>query len=172
MINENYRQFVFLHTYSYIGVSLGAKHWQGTLICDTVRFVLEYTLSQGEARQMNLDADRLFRQTPGAGDPTTKAIGWYRPGHKTVRFPDRESVITEGLKTWKVHFPDAKVLALGNPVSAEPMPILVGPYYLKAFVSSLCAEAEAIGYWSEGQGDRMNEIMQDWCLILYGERCI
>lgn len=100
-----------LRVTSFIGVSMGAQHFYGELVCykPTYKTVeLEHLLTRDEARRSN-KRDRFIY-----------AVGYrhhYKEGQASRGFETREDVVECAKQEWLKHFPRGKRLILENAAS-------------------------------------------------------
>ena len=146
-IAEN--EIVFLTVSSWRGVSIGAQHYYGrlSLIEGSQSFDVVYKLSKEDAEHFN-----NFWSLEGS-----KELIGYEEGEETSRFRSEKKLITAAKRQFRKHFPNAKVLVLGDRGVVEPQPILVGPRQFKSEINKLAKRAKEIDYWED------NEEMQMLC---------
>ena len=130
MIEVKEENIVFLAVSTFVGSGVGAKHYYGVLEHpqggDSVG--VTYKLTQIEADRLNKGWLTKEMRTSDAG---------YQKGEQSERFPSRMKVIAVAKKQFKVYFPKATVLVLGNAGVVEPQEILIGPKEFKDKINVL-----------------------------------
>jgi len=131
---------VYLDAMTYGSMGIGGGHYYASLIgeIDGVRKdeSLRFRLTQAQATEMNKEERRSGQEH----------MYTYRNGFNSSRFFSLDDAIENGRKVWKEHFPDAELLILGRPASAEPQEILVGPKEWKAKVNAWVTFGERISW--------------------------
>lgn len=127
---------VYIEITSFIGVSIGAKHYYGHLIGykdgEYTSIELYNCLSAREARKLNRDSwfDAAFRE-----------------GDMYAGFDTKDDIINLALVKWKHYFPDASILVLGDIAYGKPQEVLVGPEDYKKQINEW-AEQFPRGNWT------------------------
>lgn len=134
---------VYLRITSFVGISIGASHHYGKLICGREHVELRRKLSRDDAEEMNRrwGIDSAFKK-----------------GDFTQCFNTEDEIKKLACATFKTHFPDADVLILGNSACADPQIILIGPKAFKDKVNAWYRQAEKIGWYDGGHMSKMIEI--------------
>lgn len=144
------KSIVYLHITSFIGVSFGAQHYYGKLICrgnTNGEQCLTHVLTEDEAAALR------------------KAHDWshYRAGYKAEGYDSEAAICQQAIAEYKTIFPDAVVLVEGNPVYSGPHKILAGPDGLAEEVRSLIQRADEIGWWEHDRNRKqMNAITAEY----------
>jgi len=102
---------VHLDVYSFEGISIGATHYYGKLICKDERIELK--------RKLNKRNISDFKKEN------------YLLGHTTNRFNSEKHIINAAKKIWKKLFPSADVLLLGSSSIVDPQKCLAGNPIIK-----------------------------------------
>ena len=120
---------------SWQGVSPGALHFYGCLCGGKPyrKVEIKKAMTAREARELS-KRDSFH----------------YRSGSTTERFADKDELIQLAVKTYKEHFPAAKVLLLGNPVSAEPQRVLDAPPRIFKKGNKMFAEIDSMKWTGKG----------------------
>lgn len=137
---------VYLEVSTLRGVSFGAVHFYGKLVCGQKVIELEHPLTRAQAEKLN-KGEQGF------------SFLVYKPGDLYRGFDERQDVIDFGTESFKENFDEsADLLVLGRAVYAEPQPVLIGPQELKDQVNAWHDEADKLGWHDGGHGRRVDEI--------------
>ncbi len=142
---------VHVHVTTYRGISPGATHYYGRLVCtggDPYDHELRHLLSKKEAAEMN------------DGESSLSEFMQYEVGEESTRFSTRSGVIDAALAEWKDFHADAIILILGSVGIAEPQQVLAGPQKLMNAINQLVDQAEECNYWDDE--DQMSKICDKW----------
>ncbi len=137
---------VYLDISSWRGISIGASHWYGKLVCGKERIELYRVLTAVGAREMN----RRWGRETFEKDDTCKS------------FESERDIINLARATFKKHFKGASVLILGSPVYADPQKVLIGPRDFKQKVNAWYRRAKKIGGYDRGHDNEMGMIADDF----------
>lgn len=146
---------VYLRGTTWVGSSVCcAEHWYGRFAWQKTRDVdVEHELTQEEADRLNVGDDWAT----------------YKPGDMSTRFFSLESMIDAARATWKLHFPEAKLLILGDPGTHEPQQVIDGPSRLMALITTLWQECEELGWWDGGHEPECEVLYEEWKRIWHAE---
>lgn len=188
------RDAVYLVLTSFEGMSIGAKHWYARLTCKEPKKDVRVMriLNEEDVKEFNADyseaVDSVVRAAGAYGEPVERTVfedlgpcptdeeidalgdapdGRYQVGDTSERFSSRESALNTARSVWKLEFPQAKILILGDPCYADPIQILEGPSPFIEEANALYAAAEAAGFW-EGDKKRMEEVCARWDALIEG----
>lgn len=140
---------VYLEITSFRGMSIGATHYYGKLVCPNANSVeLCYQLTKAEVDELN------------ARDRTM----CYREGELSIRFSTRSDIINLVLVDWKKHYPSAQLLVLGRASIVEPQQVLAGEQKLMDEINILAAQAEECNYWDDEEA--MTQICDKWMTLV------
>jgi len=104
-------QRIYLDINSWNGISIGATHFYGELLCFDGAGLKKVTVTH--------------KMTSKMAKELSKKDDWhYKPGEETHRFSDKEQIIDKAKEIWKREFPNGRVLFLGSGSSIEPKQIL------------------------------------------------
>ena len=146
-------KLVYLEITSWIGISIDAMHFYGSLkghINDDFRSIeLLHALTIEEAKVVSKASSIRFS-----------------PGDMYNGFLNKQDIINLALKIYKDRFPQAEVLVLGRIAIADPQEILDGPPAFKDAVNKLYNTAESIGWYDGGHEDQMNDIYKAYIQLL------
>ncbi len=135
----NHNQVVYLDITSFSGVSIGAEHYYGKLVCsgDEYKTIeLEKKLTSRQAKELN--------KKDGYGSV-------FRADSLTGRFDTEQEIISLAIVEYKKHFPEAKILLLGDSASAEAKKVLDAPSKeLQEKCNALFNEQKKIGWINRG----------------------
>lgn len=144
------------------GISLGAVHYYGKLICSCKEYresdyehELSHRLTQEEADVLN------------AKDASLLGMGNYEAGEESIRFNTEQELIQAAKDIWKKLYPEAVLLVLGDIGVAEPQRVLVGPPEIMKKINALVDQAEACGHW--GDEKEMIKICDAWEKLVKGD---
>ena len=138
-------KIAYLEISNWTGLSLGAVHYYGKLVCDGQRIQLKKELSRAEALFLSRD--------------------WHwEKGDTTERFCMKGELKDLAIRTWRDHFPDAIMLIEGRAWLVEPQHVLDGPAEIKRRINALAAEAEKVDYWDDEVA--MQRICDEWDAIM------
>lgn len=149
----------YLEITSLAGMSLGATHYYGKLICGDERIELERVLTSKSAAELSIKDD--------PHDEYKHLFHW-RAGQKTTRFDTKESIKRIAKRVMHERFPCATILLVGNSAHIEPMQVLVGPDELKSEAKRLLREYNKIGWVQKGyffysrNEKKMDKISDEW----------
>jgi hypothetical protein len=145
MVKEEH--IVFLTITSWVDVSAGAKHYYGRLrpLNGSQQHDVKFILSKEEA--LALSIERGMSVDCG-----------YVEGDESERFKSKKAVIATARKQFKIAFPKAKVLVLGDRGVVEPQEILVGPPEFKREINALVKAYDKLD-WDYSKEDQL-EIKQ------------
>ena len=136
---------MYLEISDWVGLSLGAVHYYGKLVCNGQRIQLKKEISAAEALSLSRD--------------------WHwEKGDTTERFRMKGELRALAIRTWRDHFPDAVMLVEGYVWRVEPQPVLDGPTEMKKRINILAAEAEKVDYWNDEVA--MQRICDEWDAIM------
>lgn len=142
---------VHLHLTSWSGISIGARHWYGTLYGIRKSHRLEAVIGEEEAKKRNRTAAAVY----GISHAT------YKPRDMSEGFSSREAVIAFAVKTWRMHFRGYHLLVEGDRCYVEPKPVLDGDHPLRARINRMAKEFEKISGW-EGNPKRADQLSDEW----------
>jgi len=151
MIKEEH--IVFLTITTWVGTcALGATHYYGRLrpLDGDQSFDVNYKMDKEDVKIMN--KTWLIKDN---------CLDAYKIGEKSERFRDEKRLIANARKQFKIDFPKAKVLVLGDGAVVEPQEILVGPREFKTKINRLARRAKKINYW-EGNEVEMQKLCDEW----------
>lgn len=142
---------------TYIGNSIGATHYYGTIQYNDENFDLVYKLTEGSAGRLNVLRAKVWGN-----------IGYrYRVGDPYRGFDSLEQVRKEAIRVWRTFAPDAVVLVEGSECEIDPQPCLDGPPELKTRINAFVERAEAVGGY-EGDYDAMCSISDEYLRDVLG----
>lgn len=132
MIRDPEHLIAHAYIYTWQGMSLGAVHYYAELKCGEGNVKATAKLSQRHAIYLNQEARRSGHK-------------WimYHPGQDYDGFLERQDAVDAAIATYKVHFPQARCLLLGNRSYVEPFPVLDldGPGEVKDALNKIAEEA-------------------------------
>lgn len=145
---------VFLTITSWAGLALGARHYYGRLrpLEGDEREDVTYTMTKEDAFEFN-----RIEKVP-------ECIG-YEEGEKNARFSSEAAVIFAARKQFKVDFPKAKVLVLGDCAVCEPQRILVGPRDFKREINILSKARDRLDWDIKEDRPELEEISRQWQVL-------
>lgn len=138
---------VYLEISSWRGISIGASHWYGKLVCNGEHIELRRKLSAKDAAEMNRkwSSGNIFRR-----------------GSMCKSFDSEQDIIKLAVTTFKKHFKGASVLVLGHSCTADPQKVLIGPREFKSKVNAWYRRTERIGGYDGGHYQEMSKISDDF----------
>ena len=147
MVKVKEENIVFLTISSFVGGGVGAKHYYGRL----------RHLQGGD------NPDVTYKMTKAEADLFNgrKKLG-YRKGEESTRFSSRRKVINAAKRQFKIHFPKAAVLVLGETGVVEPQEILVGPREFKDRINRLAKRYEKLDWDVKADRPVIEKIAEEW----------
>jgi len=156
---------IWLKVSSWVGIGIGAEHYYGKLIDQSLpweeRIKNEQTvkrpLGSKEARELSKKDTEMFDE---------KIRCTYRKGDLTDRFASESDVIAQAKKTWKELYPHGEILLLGDDGTAQPVLPIDGTPAILEEALQIWEEFEV--YWNAGGWEKesnnkpMKAISQRW----------
>ena len=157
-------QIICLSVSSYVGTSVGAEHYYGKLsnydYDDTTEIQLMRKIIEEKERQ----------------HLSKKLQHPLKIGYAVEGFTTEQHVIDVAIQEYKKHFPDAKVLLLGERRRMRPHKILRGPRQLKTQCNRIYREYEGIykkidvlsyskPHLTQKLDNRIDQLVEEWIRI-------
>lgn len=146
---------VYLEISSWIGMSLGAMHFYGTM----------RTGYDNDGNHQKIDMRRPLTSAQAKELNKAHDVKFYKAGSLYQGYDTRDEIRQQALATYKDLFPGATILVEGSSAVADPQPILDGPKDIMDFVNELVRQAEEIG-WYEGDYHGMDKIYREYSAFM------
>jgi hypothetical protein len=158
-------KMVTLEIESWMGVSIGAIHFYGTLHFDDT----DGEYQRIEIRRV-LDEDAAYKLTKQKNSGKNPDY-WvdYEEGQDTECFDGSGDIKRIAIDTWKEHCPDGELLICGRFAVGDPQEVIAAddPEVMK-LINEMCDHAELIGGY-EGDFDTMRKISDLYCKLIEGD---
>ncbi len=141
------QQVAYLEINSWRGISIGAKHWYGTLKWGDSRVELTRILSKEDAVVLNKQR----------GDDYV-----YRAGDVTNAFDSEYSVRLHAVRYITEHLLEIKVLLEGSRATIEPKEVVMGSDGFKKYSRKAIEKCERLDWYDSGNDDEVDAIINRW----------
>ena len=147
---------IYLKITTWRGMSLGAVHYYGKLNSnnyDDKSIELRKKMTSHEAAKLN--------KLHGYGS-------LYKAGSSTEGFDTKDEIIELAMREFKNHYPNVRILILGDAVYSEPKKILwceEEPGIIE-IVDNMISECKEINWWEGNNPKRMDQLSDNWEQIL------
>lgn len=158
-------KIVSLEISSWRGISIGAVHYYGKLIC--------YPGDYSEVEILRtLDEDAAFKLTKQKNNnKNPNFFVEYTKGMKVKEFDNPGEIKEIALKIWKKHFPDAVILQEGRSGIAMPQITLAADDKdLMKQINEWANRIEELGGYDRDNGDEVDKICDEYWKIVTEEK--
>ena len=144
----------YLDIRTWVGTSAWNAVHYGKITCGDEVFELERVMSKEDAEELNAGeqySDPIFQFE-------------YSEGEKTIRFMSEKSLIESAINQYKLMFPYAEFLVLGQSYIAEAQPIIAGDMTRPEVqrINQIFEEQELINGWDGKQRKKMQTLNDEW----------